>query len=135
MPEVPVVVEKGLSDTDAALYYFVENTLRRRLTPRQTAMAIAQVYETLRNDDGSKMTLQQVRQILNSLFNASTGRTKDDKLGTRSARFTKRPKHFDYVLHRIGYSPIIQSRILSILTDLEPQILDYAEERGLDTTR
>ena len=59
MQEVPVIVWKGISEIDAALFVFTENTIRRKLSPKQIAMAIGQVYETVRNDDGTKMTLQQ----------------------------------------------------------------------------
>ena len=54
-----MIVWKGISEIDAALFVFTENTIRRKLSPKQIAMAIGQVYETVRNDDGTKMTLQQ----------------------------------------------------------------------------
>ena len=114
MPEVPVIVEKGLSETDGALYYFVENAHRRRLTPKQTALAIAQAYETLTNNDGSKMTIKEAKQILSSLWNINMGikynRINIDKIGSAGGKFTKRPKDFDYVLNKIGYKPNTQQK-------------------------
>ena len=134
MQEIPVVVWLGVNETDAALFVFTDNAHRRRLSPKQTALAIAQAYATLKFDDGTKLTTEQATTIVRSMHNAQRD-YRNKRPGARGAIFTKRPKDFDTVFRKIGYSAMQQLTFLHIITELEPEVLDHAEKIGLDTDK